>query len=96
MDKQAKRFVRVTCFKKFNGMVCCQSGSIAFLPDIFTVGVFRLKFGIVIIALIIQYMIKVKAFGFALHVPFADYRRLIALFVKQFGYKGFCCVNAFP
>ena len=95
VNQQTEGLLRVSLLQELNGMIGGQRGGIALLLDIFPMAFRALERRVVVVALVAKHMVVVEAFGFALHVPFANNASLIAMLSQDLGEEHLGRVNAF-
>ena len=78
--QQAEGFLWISLLQELDSVIGGQGGRIALLLDILPMALWTLESRVVVIALVVKHMVVVEAFGFALHVPFADNTGLVAMF----------------
>ena len=95
MHHETEGFLLVSTVEPFYGVLGNQFCGVSLLANIFIMGAIAAEIGVEVGTLIIEYLVIVKAFRVAYHVPFSHYCGLITNLLQQFAKECLCGVYAF-
>ena len=95
MHHETEGFLLVSAVEPFYGVLGDEFCGVSLLANIFIMGAVAAEVGVEVGSLVVEYLVIVKSFRVAHHVPFSDDGRLVACVLQQLAEKCLCGVYAF-